>query len=373
MGKLAIKKLTGSDLTLFEWQFRNSPSNQKSINLNADVFIDELYPALLSTDMGRNGRISIDLNLYGPGNEGALNLQRKIIKGDTYKNWRLDGEYISNPLDNPTRFNILAPADYAIFDFEGELFPSGARVVFVAAAQAEDANLHNGLNDYGIGSMKAIEMSQLSLIAHVSGTPETHPVYELLLDAAIEDAAQNGLEGVRKLLRRAGGRRMTKAELERARQRAADIGRAGEELIDGYFAAELASGRIESHEWASDDNAISPFDFWLKLSGRDRSKVEVKSTTGDFNQAIHISISELIEMQSSTERYDLYRVYALDEQTARLRIAENLKAIAEQVLRHLHALPVGVTADGISVRPDSLTFGPEIIIDLTDASATDSA
>ena len=47
MSKLALKKLTASDLTLFEWHFRNrNAGNQKAINLNADVFVQQLFPAL---------------------------------------------------------------------------------------------------------------------------------------------------------------------------------------------------------------------------------------------------------------------------------------------------------------------------------------
>lgn len=103
---------------MFEWQFRNkNAGNQKSINLNADVFIDRLYPSLQDTDVGRNGRVPLDLFLYGPGNARAWNLQRKIIKGGSYKNWRLNGEYIANPPDQPNRFDVLVPGDFVIFDF----------------------------------------------------------------------------------------------------------------------------------------------------------------------------------------------------------------------------------------------------------------
>ena len=61
---------------------------------------------------------------------------------------------------------------------------------FVSRIVPEDAKLHAGLTDFGVASMIAIDLAQLSLIVHASGTPEFHPVYELLLDAAIEDAAQ---------------------------------------------------------------------------------------------------------------------------------------------------------------------------------------
>ena len=38
--KLALKRLTASDLTFFEWHYRSrNAGNQKAINLNTDVFI----------------------------------------------------------------------------------------------------------------------------------------------------------------------------------------------------------------------------------------------------------------------------------------------------------------------------------------------
>lgn len=365
MGKLAIKRLTDSDLTLFDWHFHNhNTGNQKSINLNANVFISQLYPSLPNTDVGRAGRIPLDMFIYGPGHARAWNLQRKIIKGNSYKNWRLNGEVILNPAGQPERFNALQSNDYVIFDFEGDLFPTAARVVFVARSLPEDAALHAGLTDAGIPSMIGIELPQLRLIVHASGTPESHPISELLLDAAIEDAAQGGIEGTQRLRGRNTGRRMTRAELERARQRADDVGRMGEELINGYFASLKQAGSIHSAEWASNDNVIEPFDFLLRPAEHTSIKAEVKSTLWDFNQVLHISIAQLHEA-SESERYDLYRVYSLDEQKGVLRVAENIKSFAQSVLEKLRELPHGVTTDSVSIRPDTLNFGPEISIDLT--------
>ncbi len=367
MGKLAIKRLTDSDLTLFEWQFRNkNAGNQKSINLNADVFIDRLYSSLPETDVGRRGKITLDLFLYGPGHARAYNLQRKIIKGRAYKNWRLNGEYIPNPLDQLDRFNSLAAGDFVIFDFEGDLFPTAARAVFVAQNLPEDARLHAGIQDSGVGSMQAIDLAALWFIVHASGTSEAHPVYELLLDAAIEDASQGGLEGTSRLLGRNTGRRITRSELERARQRADDVGLAGEELMDAYFESRHSSKDVESHVWVADENAIAAFDFTVKLHGQPNSKVEVKSTSGKFTQILHLSVSQLIEIRDSADPYHIYRVYELDDRYAKLRIATDVRAFAEQVLDRFSQLPQGVTVDSISIRPETLPFGTEMIVDVPD-------
>src|SRR5688500_2960249 len=96
--RLILKRLPASDLTFFEWQHRNRPAgNQKAITLNADVFVAQMYPALPQIAAESDGRLPIDLVIHGPGLRPPVNLQRKIIKHGSYKNWRLDGEFIYNP------------------------------------------------------------------------------------------------------------------------------------------------------------------------------------------------------------------------------------------------------------------------------------
>ena len=162
---------------------------------------------------------------------------------------------------------------------------------------------------------------------------------------------------------------MTRGELERARLRADDIGRMGEELIDAFLGTQRDAGAIEEYEWVSNDNAIAPYDFSIKRS--ERRNVDVKSTCGDFSQVLHVSMSELIEMQGDVA-YDIYRVYELNDYCAKLRIAENVKPFAERVLACLSTLPEGVTSDGVSVRPNVMQFGAEIVINLTPSEEENS-
>ena len=119
--KLAIKKLSASDLTFFEWHFRhNNAGNQKAINLNADIFIKELYPSLPDNpSINNKSRLPIDLYIYGPGSSPELNLQRKITKQVSYKNWRLNGEFVNDP-ESPERFKPLEKGDFVVFEFAGE-------------------------------------------------------------------------------------------------------------------------------------------------------------------------------------------------------------------------------------------------------------
>jgi hypothetical protein len=295
----------------------------------------------------------------------VYSLVRKIIKGDTYKNWRLNGEYITNPDDTPERFNSLRPNDYVIFDFEGDLHPTAVRAIFISAEHPEDQALHSGILNAWDGSMRSIEMEQLHLIAVASGTPESHPVWELFLDAAIEDAAFGGIEGTRKLATRRTGRRLSRTELDRARQRADDIGRMGEELLNGHLTQLTESGDIEAFQWVASENAISPFDFRIGRINGKGFKVDAKSTAGDFNQMLHISVAQLYEMRDGEERYDLYRIYAIDNQRGLLRIKRDMREFASNVLMRFDSLPQGVSVDGISVKPETLGFAPETKIDLS--------
>ena len=120
ISKLAAKRLTASDLTFFEWQFKNrNAGNQKAINLNADVLTGQLYPALDAIVKQHDNKLGVDLWIAGPDAAERVNLQRKIIKGNAYKNWRLDGEFVYNPEGGHERFNVLEPGDIALFALRG--------------------------------------------------------------------------------------------------------------------------------------------------------------------------------------------------------------------------------------------------------------
>ncbi|MGH9401494.1 MAG: hypothetical protein ACRD2P_05235, partial [Terriglobia bacterium] len=189
--KLAIKRLTKSDLTFFEWHVRNEPAGkQKAVNLNANVFVRRLYPSLPVIAEAKSGRLALDLFLYGPGLQGEYNLQRKIVKHGAYKNWRLNGEVIFNPEDSPNRFNSLKEGDFVIFDFLGDLLPTSARAVFISKSVPEDRRLHSLIETVlGRNSMAACIASELAGLIERAAPAEAHPVNELVLDAALEDAA----------------------------------------------------------------------------------------------------------------------------------------------------------------------------------------
>jgi hypothetical protein len=358
--RIALKRLTASDLTLFEWQFRNrNAGNQKSINLNADVFIKDLFPSLPEAAVETDGRVPLDLNIYGPGHASRHNLTRKILKGSAYKNWRLDGEYINNPENEPDRYNVLVPGDLAVFDFRGRIMPVSAKMVLISQTLDVDRPIHDQLSAILAGrSMVPLSVTQLQAVADKLND-EQHPFHELTLDAELEDAALGGTKGISALRRRPPTRALSREELQRARRVAEEVGRAGEELVCQYLIELKKRGIISDFVWESDSNAVAPYDFLIIMPDKREVAIDAKSTSGEFERTLHISFAELVEM-TGKRSYDLYRVSEVSDTSGNLRIAENVGDFAATVLKSLNQLPAGVRVDSVSVDISSLKFGKSI-------------
>lgn len=230
---------------------------------------------------------------------------------------------------------------------------------------SEDAVLHAEFDAFlGMRPMAALAGSDLGKIVARAEIAEAHPIHALLLDAALEDASLGGSTGIRRLSTRPSGRRVSRHDLQRARQRAEDIGNLGEEYVNNFLYRLTEQRSIEAFEWASIENAVAPYDFVRIQLGGERRLLDVKATSGEFNRPIHISFNELLQMRAGPEKYDLYRVYDIAEGTAKLRIAHDLEGFAAGILDVIGALPSEITVDGISVPPSILNFGYEMEIHL---------
>ncbi|MBH8551287.1 DUF3883 domain-containing protein [Nostocaceae cyanobacterium CENA357] len=364
--KLAVKRLTASDLTFFEWHFKNRPAGkQKAINLNADIFIKRLYPTLLDYVQTQTGsKIPLDLSIYGPGLEGEYNLQRKIVRGNTYKNWRLNGEFVTNPDESPERFNILEPGDFIIFDFNGISVPVSAKAIFVAGKHLTDASLHVAIDSFlGNSKMESLTPIDIRKIINENFVISEHPINELVLDDALEDFVQGGNQGLQKLLLRPPNRKLSPIDLKKAKETAQANGRRCEEFVNEYLATQKTLGNILDYIWQSNENPVSVYDFSLDLPDGSRVLIDVKSTGRDFTQLFHVSLGEL-RCMANAERYDIYRVFSMDHDAAKLRIAKNVKDFALEILEVFKKLPKGIYSDSVSVEPSFLFFDGEINIQI---------
>lgn len=351
--RLALKRLTRSDLTLFEAKYRTlNAGNQKAINLNADIFVDALFPNVPVIAPSQGNEIPLPISIFGPEGKGEDRLTRKIIKNPSYKNWRLDGEYIINPENDPTRYDTLQQYDLAIMSFDGISVPISLKLYLISQTGPADSALYNELVLL-LQSRSMISLSPHDLRAAIdrARTAPDHPVLSLVsdpvLESAVEDAAFGGEVGARTL--RTHGRRISAADLEKARANAGQIGRDGEGLINALFQNKITAGELLSADWIADYNAISSYDFHIVASSGESSRIDVKSTGGPFENSIHISMAELLEAATGPERYDIYRVYELNAEGGKLRIARDVREFAKAVIDSLNALPVGVRCDGFSV------------------------
>lgn len=365
MKRIALKRLSVSDLTFFETHYvgQGKASKQKAINLNADILVGRFYPtlALEATRLGE--RIPLALDIFGPSGAPGINLQRKITKPLGAKNWRLNGELIR---DEPERFSHLHLGDFALIEFEGDAYPIAARMVLVAATLPADVAVHKGFHDFlGERSMAEISSRQLETLLKAGGIPDVHPLYGVNLEGDLEDAAQNGLEATRRLLKKVKTRRVSKAELKAARNQADETGIAGEEFVNEYLDQQRRDKVIASYDWPARENAVSPFDFSVTGNNGATERIDAKATVGPFKNPVHVSVNELLFMAEESVPYRIYRVYEVSDGRAKLRVSSPLGPVAKAIIPTLEALPHGVTADGVSIDPSTLTFGQEIELRLT--------
>lgn len=293
MTHFAVKKLTRSDLTFFEHQFRRqNAGNQKSINLNADVFVDLIFPYARTIAGGQPHQFPVKLQIYGPGlRRNPDHKTRKVIAaGGRQKNWRLNGEFVPDAADDPTRYHGMEAGDLAVFGFEESRLapvPETIALLLLSHSETDDASVLAALDVFLDGQKMAL-MSEADLGAVSSASPADHPIRELLdieLDAALEDAALGSADAARKLNTKPSLRRMSAAALARARASAESNGRDGEVLISIRLQHELAAGHIRSFRWVSEENAIAPWDFEIVEAGGTPVRIEVKSTSGGFDRA----------------------------------------------------------------------------------------
>lgn len=374
--RLALKRLTASDLTFFESLFRSlNVGNQKSINLNADVFIEKFYSSLPGlVGSGVSDRILVSLTVIGPAAAPPYVLSRAITKRDAYKNWRLNGEFIWDPEGQPGRFNILSANDLALIEFSGEPVPQKVSLVLLAQKSTIDAPLHDALAKKIPGGRRTmIEISRQELADAMAGIPAAHPAWAFAddpaFDAALEDAALGGIKGAEEVVKKLA-KPVSAETLAAAKASAEKNGRDGEAIVWSYLQQRRKAGTYADVIWVSKANAVAPCDFIAKLSDGTEIAIDAKSTSGEFSNRIHMSIAEL-KSASVTKRYELWRIYKLSEDGAYLRVSKPIADFSKSVMNGLNP-PDGVTVDTVSIDPKVLTWGDEINIEQLDESDGDN-
>lgn len=367
--RIALKRLTASDLTLFESLFRTiDAGNQKAINLNADVFVERLYPALPELVRTLGDVIPVTLTVLGPAGAAAHVISRAVTKRDAYKNWRLDGEFIRDPDGEEGRFNTLKAGDLAVMDFSGDPGPQQLTLLLIAAASPTDLPVHAALDPLIPGGRQTmVDISRAQIANACASVPSTHAIWSIAadpeFDAALEDTALGGVQGAA-TLRTKVGRVITAVALAAAKAAAEESGRDGEALAWVHLRRMRDEGVWASLMWSSSTNAVSPFDFLARDTAGTTIRIDAKSTTGEFERVIHLSAAELTEA-AAEGRYDIWRLYEVNKDGAKLRIAQNIRSVAKSIIDSV-GLPLGVTIDSVSIRPEALVWSDEIAIERPD-------
>lgn len=371
--KYAAKLLTMSDLTLFAAYYKNhSTAKQKGINLNGNVLADTFYPALPASVSG-TGERPITLDIYGPHGAGLQRQQRKIVKSPGAKNWRLNGKLIETPTSEEGRYAGLAEGDVAVLAFDGAAgLPDAVSMVILSAASSDDLPVLEAIRDALALKKRQRAMAPMDLaqlIGFSAKGPAGHPLRLLLPDPErdrdLAEAGGGDIEAADRLVKRVRSgsvRPISAAELEAALARAQEVGRAGEILISAHLDRRSKSGDLAAFEWASEKNAVSPFDFLVDEKAGQQAW-DVKSTTGKFLSPFHISAGELRAAAESVD-YRIARVFDVDtDEGAKFKLSDPIRDVAENILSALDKLPLGIAVGSVQVDP-KLIIGWSHEIDL---------
>jgi hypothetical protein len=374
----AVKHLAGSDLAWFRSLFGvYANTNLKGINLNADPTVTTFYRDLEAIADAAGGRVPVTASIYGPAAARAYTGTFKIVRSPGSKNWRLNGTLVDDPIGEAGRFNGLTRDDIAVLAFTGRPAPTHVGVVLLASGAPEDAALvahfRSEFPKRGrTGTMFAIGPDDIAAAMAAPGVPPEHPLGLLIADpadaAVIEDAALGGSEGV--IGRRRGARRRVTAADIASRRAAADRnGREGEALLDAYLSRSGAS-----YEWTAEPekgDGFAPFDFDV-ADGPLAGRIDAKTTDGPFERPFHMSLGEVAEAAESAEPYRIARIYQLSGEGARMRVSDDISALARRLLSaHDAAMFDGIRADAFTLPVDSagISWGAEI--ELLPADAED--
>lgn len=148
---------------------------------------------------------------------------------------------------------------------------------------------------------------------------------------------------------------ITRTQLSKLRENADKSGQLGESLVYIYLQDKETNGDIVAFTWVSDTNAIAPFDFAIEVAEGVTERIDVKTTSGSFEQPIYVSLAELITMAGDIP-YRIYRVYEASRTLAKLRISEPVNDQAQELLAILKTLPADVSAEGLRIRPSFFIF-----------------
>ncbi len=386
---VVLKRLTGkSDLGWFHSIHTNRglAGNQKGIILNKRI-INKIWPSLLTrqaayeaakaAEIAANapggagpataeaekanarvaGHLPVRVELHGPEGKAPFVVSRLLALQD--KNWRLNGAFIEDPLNDPARFDpILKDGDMVIIGFDGVEEPTNAVVALFAAGSATDATLVADLSarvSEGTKSMIRLMPDQLLAIANQHALPNDHVVRIIAGDpvvlSALEEIAQGDIVAAARIIQRRA-RPVNADELAAGIEANAHTGHLGERMVNSFLRDRHQTGGL-AYKWMWPASAAHTYDFEvLNSSGQPDHVIDAKSTSSVWKVDFYMSWGELAHAATSAAPYLIYRLSEVGQTGAWLRTSEDIRSMAAEIVQALTvAAPLGTKVTTVSVSP----------------------
>jgi hypothetical protein len=384
---VVLKRLTlNSDLGWFKTIFEKHDLNtkQKAITLNKKV-MNTLWPSLLirqgayerhkaaqkAAEARRDtvraalekaaatavGTIPVRVELHGPGGKPPIPIMDRIIALQD-KNWRLNGDFVTDPPGDPKRFHpTMQEGDLALIGFNDVGWPADPVVVLLS--QTDDKPLWDDLEtrvSKGAGSMVVVDQADLVGLADTHGLAPGHVIRALGSTSSL--LPPGSLLGVTALLPRprrlrTATSKVTPAQLTAKLAAIAEVGQLGEKLVDSYLGAR-STPRQPAHTWISQNYAEHPYDFeLLSVAGAVIEVVDAKSTSQAWTADFYMSAAEIIYAAASPVPYRIYRVSELRAGVvATLRVSDDIRPLAAAIASgSLASARVGTWVTGFAINP----------------------
>lgn len=361
--RIAIKKMSASDLTFFAHHYDIGRTHQKCINLNVRPFIKEFYPGLEKAP----GSYNVTLNILGPGLHPRKTLARKVNKSGSSKNWRLNGEFVhDDDLPPAKRVHGLVAEDLSIIEFHGDLKPETVDLYLLQESDSNDVALVAGLKKIiGNKSMASVSVTQVLAVLEASGASEKHPLYGIGVegdDVECEVATPGEPYKPYVVGSRTG---QTQEQLDKAAKNRTEVGNRGEKWFEKRCAKWKGSGAIKGYKWVADNDKTAPFDFELVMADDSVVRVDVKATDGAFSSAFFVSGKELEEMAKAGIPHRICRLGGLSSpEGPECKFTQDLQDYASTLWTALDgALPADVGVKNLSWKPKGLAWDDSFGLD----------
>lgn len=166
-------------------------------------------------------------------------------------------------------------------------------------------------------------------------------------------------------------KKIRKYDIQRAQSLFSAIGKMGEEFVAEYFNKLKFDNKIKNYTWVNlSSESGYPYDFWYQDNFDNVIYLDVKTTKFNFEQKVIYSDKEINYALSKPKNYyNIYRIYNLTDNDAKLRICENCVSYFDLINKNildfqctLGDIDTNVQSINIAFKPTikDLNFGNEI-------------